>query len=178
MRRKKNINFSQARSSAKGLKLQAKNVTECRNLQNLLVTQGFHTYSLKEEYEIRIVLKGVPKKIPVKKVKVLRSLNFPVQAVRRILNRAQLVHPPASCVKRPHGHLHSMSACSKKSPSARQGSAAPSCARATLSYARAVAGPCIVPPTSKPNQSFITNDQKTSIVNMLDNNKTNKTNKG
>ncbi|GBP37273.1 Nucleic-acid-binding protein from transposon X-element [Eumeta japonica] len=57
----KNIQFSQARDSFQGLKLQAKTVADFRNLQNLLVTQGyaFHTYSLKEEREIRVVLRGV-----------------------------------------------------------------------------------------------------------------------
>ncbi|GBP07603.1 Nucleic-acid-binding protein from transposon X-element [Eumeta japonica] len=48
----------------------------------------FHTYSLKEEREIRVVLRGVPKEIPVDEVKDdLLSQNLPVQSVRRILNR-------------------------------------------------------------------------------------------
>ncbi|GBP46496.1 Nucleic-acid-binding protein from transposon X-element [Eumeta japonica] len=63
----KNIQFSQARNTAKGLKLQAKTVADFKNLQNLLVSYKFefHTYSLKEEREIRVVLRGVPKEIPI-----------------------------------------------------------------------------------------------------------------
>ncbi|GBP36166.1 hypothetical protein EVAR_4310_1 [Eumeta japonica] len=74
----------------KGLKLQAKTVADFRNLQNLLVTQkfAFHTYSLKEEREIRVVLRGVPKEIPVNEVKEdLLSQSLTVQSVRRIQNR-------------------------------------------------------------------------------------------
>ncbi|GBP97659.1 Nucleic-acid-binding protein from transposon X-element [Eumeta japonica] len=83
----KNIHFSQARNSAQGLKLQAKTVADFRNLQNLLVTQkfAFHTYSLKEEREIRVVLRGVP----------ILSQNLPVQSVRRIQNR---FHEPLDLV--------------------------------------------------------------------------------
>ncbi|GBP00541.1 hypothetical protein EVAR_76849_1 [Eumeta japonica] len=63
----KGIQFSQARNSVQGLKLQAKTVADFKNLQNLLVCYKFkfHTYSLKEEREIRVVLRGVPKEIPV-----------------------------------------------------------------------------------------------------------------
>ncbi|GBP44703.1 Nucleic-acid-binding protein from transposon X-element [Eumeta japonica] len=85
-----NIQFSQARNSAQGLKLQAKTIADFRNLQNLLVTLkiSFHTYSLKEEQEIRVVLRGVPKELPVDEVKEdLLAQNLPVQSVRRILNR-------------------------------------------------------------------------------------------
>ncbi|GBO99771.1 Nucleic-acid-binding protein from transposon X-element [Eumeta japonica] len=43
---------------------------------------------LKEEREIRVVLRGVPKEIPVDEVKEdLVAQNLPVQSVRRILNR-------------------------------------------------------------------------------------------
>ncbi|GBP63382.1 Nucleic-acid-binding protein from transposon X-element [Eumeta japonica] len=73
-----------------GLKLQAKTVADFRNLQNLLVTLqfAFHTYSLKEEQEIRVVLRGVPKEIPVDEIKEdLLSQHLPVQSVRRIQNR-------------------------------------------------------------------------------------------
>ncbi|GBP67923.1 Nucleic-acid-binding protein from transposon X-element [Eumeta japonica] len=86
----KNIQFSQARNSAQGLKLQAKTVADFRNLQNLLVSLkiSFHTYSLKEEREIRVVLRGVPKELPVDEVKEdLIAQHLPVQSVRRIQNR-------------------------------------------------------------------------------------------
>ncbi|GBP34443.1 Nucleic-acid-binding protein from transposon X-element [Eumeta japonica] len=86
----KKIQFSQARNSAQGLKLPAKTVADFKNLQNLLVSCNFkfHTYSLKEEREIRVVLRGVPKEIPVDEVKEdLLAQNLPVHSVRRILNR-------------------------------------------------------------------------------------------
>ncbi|GBP38286.1 Nucleic-acid-binding protein from transposon X-element [Eumeta japonica] len=86
----KGIQFSQARNSVQGLKLQAKTVADFKNLQNLLVCYKFkfHTYSLKEEREIRVVLRGVPKEIPVDEVKEdLVAQSLPVQSVRRILNR-------------------------------------------------------------------------------------------
>ncbi|GBP34434.1 Nucleic-acid-binding protein from transposon X-element [Eumeta japonica] len=88
----KKIQFSQARNSVQGLKLQAKTVADFKNLQNLLVSCSFkfHTYSLKEEREIRVVLRGVPKEIPVDEVKEdLLAQNLPVQSVRRILNRSR-----------------------------------------------------------------------------------------
>ncbi|GBP70853.1 hypothetical protein EVAR_53517_1 [Eumeta japonica] len=72
------------------LKLQAKTVADFRNLQNLLVTQdyAFHTYSLKQEREIRVFLRGVPREIRIEEVKEdLRSQSLPVQSVRRILIR-------------------------------------------------------------------------------------------
>ncbi|GBP64243.1 Nucleic-acid-binding protein from transposon X-element [Eumeta japonica] len=74
-----------------GLKLQTKTVADFRNLQNLGTQHyAFHTYSLKEEWEIRVVLKGVPRKIQIEEVKEdLHSQNFPVQSVRRILNRSR-----------------------------------------------------------------------------------------
>ncbi|GBP78310.1 Nucleic-acid-binding protein from transposon X-element [Eumeta japonica] len=79
-----------SRTKPEGLKLQAKTVADFRNLQNLLVTQSyvFHTYSLKEEREIRVVLRGVLRDIPVDAVKEdLHAQNLSVRSVRRILNR-------------------------------------------------------------------------------------------
>ncbi|GBP14698.1 Nucleic-acid-binding protein from transposon X-element [Eumeta japonica] len=59
-----------------------------RNHHLLSYKFQFHTYSLKEEREIRVVLRGVPKEIPVDEVKDdLLSQSLPVQSVRRILNR-------------------------------------------------------------------------------------------
>ncbi|GBP26298.1 hypothetical protein EVAR_95467_1 [Eumeta japonica] len=55
-----------------------------------LVTQGyaFHTYSLIEEREIRVVLRGVSRETPIDEIKEdLRSQNLPMQSVHRILNR-------------------------------------------------------------------------------------------
>ncbi|GBP36376.1 Nucleic-acid-binding protein from transposon X-element [Eumeta japonica] len=92
----KGIKFSQARNSAQGLKLQAKTVADFKNLQNLLVCYKFkfHTYSLKEEREIRVVLRGVPKEIPVDEVKEdLVAQNLPVQSPRPTTRRLK---PPSS----------------------------------------------------------------------------------
>ncbi|GBP61933.1 hypothetical protein EVAR_44989_1 [Eumeta japonica] len=62
-----------------GLKLQAKTVADFIILQILLLTQGyaFHTYSLKEEREIRVVLRGVSREIEELK-EDLHSQNLPV----------------------------------------------------------------------------------------------------
>ncbi|GBP39097.1 Nucleic-acid-binding protein from transposon X-element [Eumeta japonica] len=92
----KGIQFSQARNSAQGLKLQAKTVADFKNLQNLLVCYKFkfHTYSLKEEREIRVVLTGVPKEIPVDEVKEdLVAQSLPVQSPRPTTRR---LRPPSS----------------------------------------------------------------------------------
>ncbi|GBP51854.1 hypothetical protein EVAR_88559_1 [Eumeta japonica] len=118
----KNIQFSQARNSAQGLKLQAKTVADFRNLQNLLVSLkfAFHTYSLKEEREIRVVLRGVPKEIPLDEVKEdLLSQHLPVQSVRRIQNHFRepldlvLVSGTAEeTIRRQSRHLQNQSVCS------------------------------------------------------------------
>ncbi|GBP54669.1 hypothetical protein EVAR_47171_1 [Eumeta japonica] len=51
---------------------------------------AFHTYSLKEELENRVILRGVPGKIPIEKIKEdLRSQDLPAQSVRCILNRSR-----------------------------------------------------------------------------------------
>ncbi|GBP36380.1 hypothetical protein EVAR_87959_1 [Eumeta japonica] len=95
----KGIKFSQARNSAQGLKLQAKTVADFKNLQNLLVCYKFkfHTYSLKEEREIRVVLRGVPKEIPVDEVKEdLVAQNLPVQSERMLLLSGVKAEQPAN----------------------------------------------------------------------------------
>ncbi|GBP02295.1 hypothetical protein EVAR_85396_1 [Eumeta japonica] len=49
---------------------------------------AYHTYSLKEEREFRVVLKGVPKEFPLDEVKDdLLAQKLPVRAVRRVTNR-------------------------------------------------------------------------------------------
>ncbi|GBP57113.1 Nucleic-acid-binding protein from transposon X-element [Eumeta japonica] len=58
----KNITISHARNTKnKGLKVQPDSISDFRNLTNLLATMkaAYHTYSLKEEREFRVVLKGV-----------------------------------------------------------------------------------------------------------------------
>ncbi|GBP42159.1 hypothetical protein EVAR_25784_1 [Eumeta japonica] len=54
-----------------GLIVQPESVTHFSNLSNLLATMkaAYHTYSLKEEREFRVVLKGVPKEFLLKDVK-------------------------------------------------------------------------------------------------------------
>ncbi|GBO98564.1 hypothetical protein EVAR_138_1 [Eumeta japonica] len=181
-----------------GLKLQAKTVAH-RNLQNLLVTQGyaFHTYSLKEEREIRVVLRGVLREIPIEEVKEdLRSQNLPVQSVRRILNRSRepfdlvLVSGTAEANDKATktAFFKTKSVCHttnyrgrsrapKRGPPAPEKAApcrAPARAASnTLSYARAAMGPRSVPPASKQNQSSTTDDLKQlmSIMSIIDTNK-------
>ncbi|GBP63255.1 hypothetical protein EVAR_56636_1 [Eumeta japonica] len=83
--------ISERGNSFQGLKLKAKTLADFRNLQNLLLTQGyaFHSYSLKQEQEIRVVLRSVPKDIAIEEDKEdLRFQNLPVQSVRPLLNRS------------------------------------------------------------------------------------------
>ncbi|GBP26109.1 hypothetical protein EVAR_15122_1 [Eumeta japonica] len=86
----KSIVILKGRNSIKGLKKPA-TVTDYRNLSALLATLkvAYHTYSLKEEREFRVVLRGVPKKIPIEEVKDQIAQDLPVQSVRRITNRAR-----------------------------------------------------------------------------------------
>ncbi|GBP09534.1 hypothetical protein EVAR_76547_1 [Eumeta japonica] len=80
------------RADARGLKIQPATVPDFRNLSALLATLkvAYHTYSLKEEREFRVVLRGVPKEIPVEEVKEdLIAQDLLVQSVRRITNRAR-----------------------------------------------------------------------------------------
>ncbi|GBP67611.1 Nucleic-acid-binding protein from transposon X-element [Eumeta japonica] len=65
----KGIQSSQARNSVQGLKLQAKTVADFKNLQNLLVCYKFKFHTYFKESGNRVVLRGVPKEIPVDEVK-------------------------------------------------------------------------------------------------------------
>ncbi|GBP60377.1 hypothetical protein EVAR_91413_1 [Eumeta japonica] len=76
----------------KGPKLQPTAIPDFRNLSALLATLkvAYHTYSLKEEREVRVVLRGVPKKLSIEKVEeVLIIQDLPVQSVLRITNRTR-----------------------------------------------------------------------------------------
>ncbi|GBP61180.1 hypothetical protein EVAR_28389_1 [Eumeta japonica] len=71
---------------------ETKTVVDFKNLQNLLVTQSYahYTYGLKEDREIKAVLREVPKEISIEDVeKNLRAKNIPVQAVYCIFNRSR-----------------------------------------------------------------------------------------
>ncbi|GBP95099.1 Nucleic-acid-binding protein from transposon X-element [Eumeta japonica] len=88
----KGIVILNGRNSIKGLKIQPESVMDFRKLSSLLATLkvAYHTYSLKEEREFRVVLRGVPKGIPSEEVKEdLLTQDLPVQSVRRITNRAR-----------------------------------------------------------------------------------------
>ncbi|GBP21789.1 hypothetical protein EVAR_10968_1 [Eumeta japonica] len=67
----KGIVILNGRNSIKGLKIQPAFVTDFRNLSALLATLkvAYHTYSLKDEREFRVVLRGVPKEIPIEEVR-------------------------------------------------------------------------------------------------------------
>ncbi|GBP81418.1 hypothetical protein EVAR_59420_1 [Eumeta japonica] len=50
---------------------------------------AYHTYSLKENHEYRVVLRGVPKELPLEEAKEDHLIqNLPIQSVHRITNRA------------------------------------------------------------------------------------------
>ncbi|GBP05725.1 hypothetical protein EVAR_5062_1 [Eumeta japonica] len=67
-------------------------VPDFRNLSTLLATLkvAHHTYSLKEKREFRVVLREVPKELPIEEIKeYLLAQDLPVQSVRRITNHAR-----------------------------------------------------------------------------------------
>ncbi|GBP55034.1 Chimeric ERCC6-PGBD3 protein [Eumeta japonica] len=79
----KGIVILHGRNSIKGQKIQPASVTDYRNLSALLATfkVAYHTYSLKDEREFRVVLRGVPKEIPIEEVKEdLLTQDLPVQS--------------------------------------------------------------------------------------------------
>ncbi|GBP84786.1 hypothetical protein EVAR_66656_1 [Eumeta japonica] len=65
------IAFSKAYNIARGLKVQPEAIPDFRNLSALLATLkvAYHTYSLKEESEFRIVLRRVPKELSIEEIK-------------------------------------------------------------------------------------------------------------
>ncbi|GBP25073.1 hypothetical protein EVAR_19553_1 [Eumeta japonica] len=62
---------AQSRKALKGLKVQPAAILDFRNLSVLLATPkvAYQTYSLKEECEFHVVLRGVPKELPIEEVK-------------------------------------------------------------------------------------------------------------
>ncbi|GBP23381.1 hypothetical protein EVAR_22239_1 [Eumeta japonica] len=83
----KNIVISHTRNKKnKELKVQPDTISDFRNLTNLLATikAAYHTYSLKEEREFRVVLKSVPKAFSLDEVKNdPLAQKLPVRAIRR-----------------------------------------------------------------------------------------------
>ncbi|GBP86482.1 hypothetical protein EVAR_53834_1 [Eumeta japonica] len=63
----KNIVISNARNAAKGLKVQLAAIPDFRNLCALLATLkvAYHTYFLMKEREFHVVLRGLPKELPI-----------------------------------------------------------------------------------------------------------------
>ncbi|GBP31348.1 hypothetical protein EVAR_13467_1 [Eumeta japonica] len=186
----KNIQYSQARNSVQGLKLQAKTVVDFRNLQNLLVTQkfAFHTYSLKEEREIRVVLRGVPKEIPVEECHNCQSYGH---SSRHCFHSARCVKcpgdhgtaqctrnkdtdgPPACVLCKQKGLTANYLGCPrapKRAPPPEKAAPRRAPARAvssTLSYA--AAGPRNAPPAAKNNPTFADDlSQLMSIITVID----------
>ncbi|GBP16784.1 hypothetical protein EVAR_13394_1 [Eumeta japonica] len=87
----KSIVILNAHNIIRGLKIHPAAVPDFQILSAFLVTLKFayHTYSLKEEREFRVVLRGVPKELPIEEVKDLLTEVFPVQSVHWITNGAR-----------------------------------------------------------------------------------------
>ncbi|GBP92437.1 hypothetical protein EVAR_63187_1 [Eumeta japonica] len=76
----------------RGLKVKPATILDFRNICALLATLkvAYHKYFLKEERELRVLLQGVPKELPIEEVKEnLLAQNLPVQSMRRITDPAR-----------------------------------------------------------------------------------------
>ncbi|CAH2099021.1 unnamed protein product [Euphydryas editha] len=83
----KRIHFTHARSTAQGIRVLVQDSTTHRRLTAFLRLEGisFHTYALEEEKQLRVVIRGVPKEIPVSSItEDLKHQNLPVREVHRM----------------------------------------------------------------------------------------------
>ncbi|CAH2097931.1 unnamed protein product [Euphydryas editha] len=83
----KRIHFTHARSTAQGIRVLVQDSTTHRRLTAFLRLEGisFHTYALEEEKQLRVVIRGVPKEIPVSSItEDLNRQNLPAREVHRM----------------------------------------------------------------------------------------------
>lgn len=83
------IAFSHAKNTKDGIKIQVPSGYEHRRLTSFLKKEGigFHTYDLKEERLLRIVIRGIPVEKSTESIKNdLLSQNFPVREVHRMFS--------------------------------------------------------------------------------------------
>ncbi|TLP06441.1 hypothetical protein FEG24_18960, partial [Acinetobacter baumannii] len=83
----KNINFTNARNLANGIQIKLRTPDDHRALSSYLRKEriSFHTYTLQEERELRVVIRGIPKELDVELVKAdLLEQGLPVNSVHRM----------------------------------------------------------------------------------------------
>jgi hypothetical protein len=86
----KRVNFTHARSTVTGIKIQVPTANDHRALTRFLRDShiGFHTYSLPEERVLRVIIRGVPRELDTALVlEDLKAQGFPVREVHRISGR-------------------------------------------------------------------------------------------
>ncbi|CAH2099939.1 unnamed protein product [Euphydryas editha] len=83
----KRIHFTHARSTAQGIRVLVQDSTTHRRLTSFLRMENisFHTYALDDEKQLRVVLRGIPKEIPISSImEDLKLQNLPVREVHRM----------------------------------------------------------------------------------------------
>ncbi|KAA5713321.1 hypothetical protein F3G22_28470, partial [Klebsiella pneumoniae] len=83
----KNINDTNARNLANGIQIKVRTSDDHRALSSYLRKEriSFHTYTLQEERELRVVIRGIPKELDVELVKAaLLEQGLPVNSVHRM----------------------------------------------------------------------------------------------
>ncbi|TLO55185.1 hypothetical protein FEG31_19275, partial [Acinetobacter baumannii] len=83
----KNINFTNARNLANGIQIKVQTPDDHRALSSYLRKEriSFHTYTLQEERELRVVIRGIPKELDVELLKAdLLEQGLPVNSVHRM----------------------------------------------------------------------------------------------
>lgn len=84
---KRGISIAGCRSTKEGIKIFTKESDDFRELRDLLKSKEvqMHTYSLREEKALKVVLRGIPKEIRPEEVEEdLRDMGFPVLGAKRM----------------------------------------------------------------------------------------------
>ncbi|KAK9729592.1 hypothetical protein QE152_g15870 [Popillia japonica] len=85
---KRGINITGCRRTKEGVKMFTKESDDFRELRDLLKSKQvqMHTFSLKEEKALKVVLRGIPKEILPEEVEEdLRDIGFPPEEVEEDL---------------------------------------------------------------------------------------------
>lgn len=91
----KKINFSSARNTQEGIRVQVPSSSDYRELTKLLKSMNvpFHTFTLPEEKKLRVILRNIAKEVPSEAISEdLKSQGFPVLEVHR-MHRGKTLAP-------------------------------------------------------------------------------------
>lgn len=87
--RNKGVNFTHAKSTRDGIKIQVSSSSDHRRLTSSLREEGigYHTFALEDERLLRVVIRGLPAEHSTTSIKEdLLSQNFPVREVHRMVS--------------------------------------------------------------------------------------------